>query len=191
MLPPFERGRALYFGRLSAAVGRCNKLEIERGPVPTQSPCDFIRCSKCRQELSPDNFNIDRTCITLRRRVCKKCERQKKKSPEYKKQSSKYWRLANGKKRIAKHYSLSLGQIKQLYAAISEAQYLQCHWCDNIIKAENCHVDHVIPLKLCGPHDIWNMAISCIDCNLIKGDAGPEKTAQMFGKDKVEPYLTY
>ena len=49
-----------------------------------------------------------------------------------------------------------------------------CKWCGGTFRGIECHADHVIPLKLDGPHALENLAISCAPCNRKKNKKHPD-----------------
>ena len=47
-----------------------------------------------------------------------------------------------------------------------------CLWC-GVACEEGFHVDHVTPLSKGGPHELWNLAVTCPRCNLRKNARHP------------------
>lgn len=100
-------------------------------------------------------------------------------------ESQKKWRKKNPDKRRASHRRRRARKYNAggtHTAADIEAQKrgqtdkrgrLHCWWCGTIIKDNNYHVDHVIPLVKDGRNDIGNLVISCPDCNMKKHDKLP------------------
>lgn len=60
-----------------------------------------------------------------------------------------------------------------------------CYWCTKIFKANICHVDHIVPVKLYGPHEIGNLCIACPRCNLRKS----AKTINQWNEKLERPVL--
>ena len=50
---------------------------------------------------------------------------------------------------------------------------IPCYWCKYLTKPGERHVDHLRPLARGGEHSAGNLRITCIDCNLSKGDSMP------------------
>jgi 5-methylcytosine-specific restriction endonuclease McrA len=47
----------------------------------------------------------------------------------------------------------------------------KCFYCNDPVYLDNLHIDHFIPWSYIFEDDIWNLVISCSDCNLKKSDA--------------------
>lgn len=54
---------------------------------------------------------------------------------------------------------------------------LHCWWCGKIIKDEDYHLDHVIPLSRGGSNGADNIVLSCPKCNLAKSAKNPQEFA--------------
>ena len=50
---------------------------------------------------------------------------------------------------------------------------LTCFYCNKIITDKSCHIDHFIPWKFVKDDKIWNLVISCRQCNESKKDKIP------------------
>lgn len=48
------------------------------------------------------------------------------------------------------------------------AKRARCFWCLSLVATASCHTDHIVPLRLKGPHSIENLCISCGACNQRK-----------------------
>ena len=46
----------------------------------------------------------------------------------------------------------------------------KCFYCDCMVKNDDIHIDHFIPWSYIYDDAIWNLVISCSDCNLKKSD---------------------
>ena len=55
--------------------------------------------------------------------------------------------------------------IKQI---LIDIQNYQCHYCQLNLNENKYHLDHWIPLSKGGLHDIYNLQLLCISCNLKK-----------------------
>lgn len=51
-----------------------------------------------------------------------------------------------------------------------------CRWCKALC-AEGFHIDHIMPLSRGGLHELGNLCISCVSCNLRKHARHPEEFA--------------
>jgi len=61
------------------------------------------------------------------------------------------------------------------------AQKKVCHWC-GVRCAHNFHVDHIMPLKRGGGHELRNLCIACPTCNSRKNAKHPIDFAREMGK---------
>lgn len=62
---------------------------------------------------------------------------------------------------------------------------VRCYWCDDNFAPSHCHVDHIIPLSKGGAHDIYNLCVSCADCNRRKHD----KPLSIWNQQIAQPVL--
>lgn len=99
-------------------------------------------------------------------------------------ETDRLWRLANKMAVRAKSHrrralKLAAGgmhtaeDIKRLY----EAQRRKCYYCKSKL-GSTYHVDHVVPLSRGGSNGPENLVISCVKCNLSKGDRLPHEWVQ-------------
>jgi 5-methylcytosine-specific restriction endonuclease McrA len=65
--------------------------------------------------------------------------------------------------------------ILKVYRRAVHEPVLLCYWCKALTKPGERHVDHMVPLSAGGTHTAGNLCITCVDCNLSKGDASPEE----------------
>jgi len=62
----------------------------------------------------------------------------------------------------------------------------KCFYCECKLHDENKTVDHVIPKSKNGPSKVWNLVLSCYDCNARKGDCEPAgEHLQLVNKRKA------
>jgi 5-methylcytosine-specific restriction endonuclease McrA len=57
--------------------------------------------------------------------------------------------------------------------ALYGRQQGRCFYCGTPLAFGEFHLDHYIPLKMGGPHEITNIVIACGPCNLKKGALSP------------------
>ena len=88
-------------------------------------------------------------------------------------------------KLIAKLESLGIQKRKSLtkFKKILLSQMGErCFYCNDPVNSDNLHVDHFIPWSYVFEDDIWNLVISCSNCNLKKSDS----LAPLKCIDKIE-----
>ena len=79
----------------------------------------------------------------------------------------------------------------------------KCFYCNETVESDDIHVDHFIPWSYVYEDSIWNLVISCSDCNLKKSDYLPpeecvekiENRNSIYGlnaysKDVMEYYVS-
>jgi 5-methylcytosine-specific restriction endonuclease McrA len=93
----------------------------------------------------------------------------------------KRWRIANparmkalrqterGRRRKLAGKPFKAEEITALYGR----QQGRCFYCGTPLAFGEFHLDHYIPLKMGGPHEITNIVIACGPCNLKKGALSP------------------
>ncbi|MEU7243366.1 HNH endonuclease [Streptomyces sparsogenes] len=63
----------------------------------------------------------------------------------------------------------------EVLRAWEELDWWSCAYCDAPFGPKVvCEVDHVVPLAEGGPHELWNLAPSCTECNRGKSDSPVE-----------------
>ena len=67
------------------------------------------------------------------------------------------------------------GPLLARYELARSPGLIPCYWCKYLTKPGERHVDHIRSLARGGEHAAGNLRITCIDCNLSKGDAMPEE----------------
>lgn len=63
--------------------------------------------------------------------------------------------------------------VLRVYRRAVHATVILCYWCKTVTFPGERHVDHIEPLSMGGGHVAGNLCISCIACNLSKGDTSP------------------
>ena len=74
---------------------------------------------------------------------------------------------------IAKIEGLGLqkrGSLKRYREILLDNNEKKCFYCNNLVKEDDIHVDHFIPWSYIFEDQLWNLVISCSDCNLKKSD---------------------
>lgn len=100
-----------------------------------------------------------------------------KRSPEYWRETTRRWRLANPeeyniqdrfnrKKRKARIKGARIGRIKRTEIWNWESKV--CGICSSLIEGAY-HLDHIIPLSKGGAHDTSNLQLAHPVCNMLKG----------------------
>lgn len=64
----------------------------------------------------------------------------------------------------------SLNELKKELLLIDENI---CFYCGKKVNGKSCHLDHFIPWVFVKNDDLWNLVISCSNCNLRKNDKLP------------------
>ncbi len=54
----------------------------------------------------------------------------------------------------------------------------KCYWCGR--KAKKIHIDHITPVSKGGEHMMYNLVVSCSECNDKKGAANPQEWGVLF-----------
>ncbi len=111
------------------------------------------------------------------------------------KQKNVEWRKKNPeacrdliRKRAALQLDATVGDTKIIRAwekAWRSNPKVRCYWCSDMFSPKGCHVDHIIPLKRKGPHEIGNLCIACSACNLTKN----RKSLDRWNSQISEPVL--
>jgi 5-methylcytosine-specific restriction endonuclease McrA len=65
--------------------------------------------------------------------------------------------------------------ILTVYRRAVHAPILLCFWCKRLTFPGERHVDHITPLSAGGTHTAGNLCVTCIECNVSKGDSSPEE----------------
>lgn len=80
-------------------------------------------------------------------------------------------KISEGKRRNKKRDSnLTINQVNKLIRDSDN----KCFWCDCNIPEGHLHLDHIYPLSKGGEHEIYNLVVSCKQCNLKKYTKDPE-----------------
>jgi 5-methylcytosine-specific restriction endonuclease McrA len=101
-------------------------------------------------------------------------------SREYRKKNQHKRNAASAKRRAQKR-GLTVEQsaaVDAFYEWVRTAELVICFHCDEAAPKGKRHVDHLIPLKVGGPHTLDNLVASCERCNCQKG---PRTVAQFRG----------
>jgi len=86
-------------------------------------------------------------------------------------------RSAKAKRRALKK-GASIGDTKAIKAWVKSWRILKrvvCHWCNNKVKPNDAHIDHITPLAKGGNHALTNLCVSCSKCNCSKGAKNPSE----------------
>ena len=63
----------------------------------------------------------------------------------------------------------------------------KCFYCDENVESNNLHIDHFIPWSYVYEDSIWNLVISCSDCNLKKSDyLAPKECVEKVEKRNIK-----
>lgn len=68
---------------------------------------------------------------------------------------------------------------KRFYAFLETVEKVKCYYCNEVVKKEDCHVEHIIPLSRGGLHVDSNLCIACATCNLRKSTKLPSQITFM------------
>lgn len=64
---------------------------------------------------------------------------------------------------------------------------VSCHWCGRSTnRGRDRHIDHVIPLKLGGKHDLENLVVACQTCNSRKQGLHPQEWSARLKQERCE-----
>ena len=78
---------------------------------------------------------------------------------------------------MKKSVTVNLALIEEFTLKVRRSKTVRCYYCDVRISGKKANIDHVLPLKEKGPHEIGNLCTSCEFCNKSKG-------AKLLGKWK-------
>ncbi len=143
-------------------------------------------CKACGVTKSVNEFEIRKDSRDGYRQQCKIC---KKRNSTYSKAKwaendhVSFWRvrsysLNNAKGRrtgVAAEVILNSKSISGLELKILYDANPYCHYCKISLNRKNIVFDHKQPLSREGKHEINNIAISCSDCNKLKGIRNTEE----------------
>ena len=75
--------------------------------------------------------------------------------------------------------------ILEVYRRAVHAPFILCYWCKKLTIPGERHVDHKQPLALGGAHVAGNLCITCVECNLTKGDMDPSEFRTQVAEKRV------
>jgi hypothetical protein len=99
------------------------------------------------------------------------------------------WCLAAYNEYRARQIGASVGTDRKAYKAFvlmaRSAKSIPCYWCGkpipkNTQQKKERHIDHIIPLIDGGADDVFNLCVSCRECNSSKGKKRPEHFTGQF-----------
>lgn len=100
---------------------------------------------------------------------------------------AKRWRLNNPDKQriIASRANAARRGVRgavrlDAISFLTKSQKGDCIYCDSKL-SDGFHIDHIMPIKLGGTHDIYNLQLLCPTCNLQKGARHPIEHAKKIG----------
>jgi 5-methylcytosine-specific restriction endonuclease McrA len=73
--------------------------------------------------------------------------------------------------------------VKRFYETARNTYSVSCYWCQTLVRGQDCHIDHIIPLSKGGKHAVENLCTSCCSCNQKKSGKLPHEwrtLPQMF-----------
>lgn len=73
----------------------------------------------------------------------------------------------------------------KVYRRAVHAKVLLCYWCKSVTFPGERQVDHKEPLAKGGAHVSGNLCITCVDCNLSKGDKSPAEFRQVVAAKRI------
>ena len=136
-------------------------------------------CSKCKQTKTLSSFEKRPDSKDGYRQYCRECKNlQSKKAYEKRliKDSMTFWKTrannlnkASGRNGVAREIIRNSPKIP--YKDLHDLYYKDssCSYCNIKLNINQIVFDHKIPLSRKGEHNISNIAISCNDCNNLKG----------------------
>jgi 5-methylcytosine-specific restriction endonuclease McrA len=77
------------------------------------------------------------------------------------------------------------GPILKVYRRAVHSTLLLCYWCKKLTFPGERHVDHKQPLATGGAHVAGNLRITCVECNLAKGDISPADFQKIVAEKRV------
>jgi 5-methylcytosine-specific restriction endonuclease McrA len=77
------------------------------------------------------------------------------------------------------------GPILKVYRRAVHAPVLLCYWCKRLTFPGERHVDHIEPLAAGGEHVSGNLCVTCVECNLSKGDKDPRSFREMVADKRA------
>jgi 5-methylcytosine-specific restriction endonuclease McrA len=77
------------------------------------------------------------------------------------------------------------GPILKIYTRAVHAPVLLCYWCKKLTRPGERHVDHKQPLVGGGAHVAGNLCVTCAECNLAKGNTGPNEFRRMVAERRI------
>lgn len=65
--------------------------------------------------------------------------------------------------------------VNKFYQNARNKQWVSCYWCQTLVRGQDCHIDHIVPLAKGGRHAIDNLCTSCCVCNRSKSSKLPHE----------------
>ena len=125
-------------------------------------------CLRCEAPKHLTEYNKNRKSIDGLQSYCRGCQKEAHANYRQTFAGREAGRTASAKRRSAK---LGLGPSEQVpYREIWNHQDGKCAYCLTPLLGE-AHVDHVIPISLGGSLGMGNLVVSCVQCNIRKGDS--------------------
>lgn len=151
-----------------------------------------LREKKCRQQKEYAIRNAEKLREYRRINAKARCEKSKAWNHankehraaymrKYQKDHPEKWYEACMNRRAKMYATSTIGDRKAIVAWMKEFRAkddVECFWCKDHFKGNECHADHVMPLKLGGAHSLENLQIACASCNRRKNKTHPDH----FGK---------
>lgn len=120
-----------------------------------------------------DYRNRNRAAIRARARLRRNQNRLESnaKSRAWKKANKAKVSASNAKRRAIKKGAIvgNTALISSFIAKIRASKRIKCYYCRGVISGKAAHIDHIIPLKNKGAHEVGNLCATCQTCNLQKG----------------------
>jgi len=164
-------------------------------------------CSSCKEEKPLNEFHKQAASPDGHGYRCKECAREyqkiyHKKNKEKHNEAGKIWREnhreeiseygktyrennpekcaeKSNRRRALKMNANIIENIDRLF--VYERDGGRCHMCKRKVNRKNWHLDHIVPLSKGGDHSYKNVAVSCLYCNLSKGNTGSSQL-RMWGQ---------
>jgi 5-methylcytosine-specific restriction endonuclease McrA len=138
-----------------------------------------FECCDCRITKHISFFNKNDNSIRGVLYFCRDCAKQRRidskddRKAYVQKNSLKMNAQASAKRlHMSQYDTISQKALEELL----ERYENKCSYCGiEVRQRDNLHMDHIIPLKLGGPHTIENLAPACKTCNLEKGSMTKEE----------------
>lgn len=80
------------------------------------------------------------------------------------------------------HKKLYTKDRRRIRPKLIEKYGMICYWCQVELSTETLTIDHLIPLSKGGSNKMFNLRLSCYNCNQKKSNYSPEEVKHYYAE---------